>query len=591
MTRIQMPALASEQRDKQALRFMKALIAKDDQHVGMFHTIELHLTQGNFELAYNAFREILPDGVFSDTPAKIVDGFNVCLGNIKSPFLIESLPGLREDISRYRQQLHVDGDAIRFLCIKLIHLKYNDRESIFSLQQIADDGFLLDCLANDYYPDPHIEVFLTDIRRQLLLATAKELRINSEYLVLYQVLALQGYLTDYVFYQREDEAQIVASLNELVADHLSSTSCSVDEIAPLLLVMSMYQPLIDTAAAVILHEVELDQLPDYLQSGFVLTLLEPLDIDSRVASIETLGSVIEESLTVPQQFEENPFPRGGRLSYPSHIIKYRQGSRHLQDAEFNFDALDSDPLEILVAGCGTGFQPLAMAKSYENVNITGIDINRKSLACAERLSLAYGVNNVHFYQADILELADIFRAQGRRFAVVECTGVLNHLQELDAGLANLVEVLEPGGVLNLGLYSTLARACIDGIRQLQQNIRVQPDPVSIREFRREFMISNSDESLQALLSSGDFYNLLGCRDLLFNTHESSMTIPEIEQLLSRHGLAFVGFHSLDPEVDRKYQEMFPTDSNRRNLSYWHQFEHRYPDSFQGMYLFHCRKTG
>ena len=119
--------------------------------------------------------------------------------------------------------------------------------------------------------------------------------------------------------------------------------------------MSMYQPLIDTAAAVILHDVELYQLPDYLQSGFVLTLLEPLDIDSRVASIETLGSVIEESLTVPQQFEENPFPRGGRLSYPSHIIKYRQGSRHLQDAEFNFDALDSDPLEILVAGCGTGF--------------------------------------------------------------------------------------------------------------------------------------------------------------------------------------------------------------------------------------------
>ena len=575
--------------NQQTATQLQQLLNNNNQNTSEFNEALSNLVFGNFELAYNQYKRIESNFLPGEDPTPVTEGIFICLENIDNLFLVESLPRLRQDIMRYRLQSHVDGPKIRALCLRLIHMKYNSPEGAFTLQQIADDDFLMDCLANEYFGDPAIEKFLTDIRRQLLLNGSRELAINETYLPLYQALALQGYLTDYAFYCQHDETQLVDSLNEQLTNQLAVEECCLDDISVILLLLSMYMRLIDSKAQAALQGIATEQFPEYLQSIFDLTYLEPLDIEKKAAEVVTLGTINRDSLQVQQQYEETPYPRYTRLAYLQEPVSYREINPHLNDSDLNLDVLSQTPLEILVAGCGTGNQPLQIAKSCKNAKVTAVDINSKSLAFAERLKAVYSINNVQFFQADILELAKIFNARRERFQVVECVGVLHHLKNMEQGLAALNQLLVPGGVLHLGLYSKLGRANIAQIRELNATIGMQPSDSNIRQFRRKFISSKLDQSQQAILSLRDFYNTNCCRDLLFHARESCLTIPQIQNLLDQQGLQFLGFYFFSAEPVQQYKKMFPLDTKQRNLDYWHQFEQRYPDTFRLMYRFHCQK--
>ena len=56
-------------------------------------------------------------------------------------------------------------------------------------------------------------------------------------------------------------------------------------------------------------------------------------------------------------------------------------------------------------------------------------------------------------QADILHLHHL----GKEFDIIESTGVLHHMDEPMVGWKALVDLLKPGGLMKIGLYSDLAR--------------------------------------------------------------------------------------------------------------------------------------
>lgn len=547
------------------------------------------LKLGSFEIAYNQLKQLEADEIVASQLNGIRQSIYQCIESISNIFLIESIEDLRRDLIKYRELPHKNGGAILALCVKLIRFKYKDSEEVYSLQQIAEDDFLMNCLANDYYPDIDIERFLTDIRRQLLLSSVSALEINEEYLPLFQALAFQGYLTEYAFYIRDDEQEVIDALNDELGALLSAPECALDDIANLMLLLAMYQPLIASNAHPALEGLQTEQLPQHLQEIFALTYLEPLDLDSKSKKVIALGSINTRSKHVQAQYEDSPYPKYGRVNYSPNPVNYRARNRHLADKTRNFSVLDSTPLEILVAGCGTGFQPIQIAKSCENANVTAIDISRKSLAYAQRLQNAYEVSNLQLFHADILELPNIFKAKQQRFHVIECVGVLHHLEDCNAGLDALIEMLVPGGVLNLGLYSSFARAPITEIRRLNKSIGMQAEKNSMRQFRRQLMDQCTRDEFQQLFYSQDFYNLNGCRDLLFNEQERCFTIPQIEQLLKSAGLEFLGFHFQTGDAEQRYQSMFPAEKSMKNLDYWHQLETQFPNTFNKMYCFHCQK--
>ena len=57
---------------------------------------------------------------------------------------------------------------------------------------------------------------------------------------------------------------------------------------------------------------------------------------------------------------------------------------------------------------------------------------------------------------DLLSVSDL----GVLFDVIECSGVLHHMEQPADGLSALVQQLKPGGYIKLGLYSEIARKVI-----------------------------------------------------------------------------------------------------------------------------------
>jgi ubiquinone/menaquinone biosynthesis C-methylase UbiE len=241
-------------------------------------------------------------------------------------------------------------------------------------------------------------------------------------------------------------------------------------------------------------------------------------------------------------------------------------------------------IDILVAGCGTGQQSIEVAQEFPKARIVAFDLSLASLGYARRKSRELGLANIEYAQADLLELGGI----GRSFDLIEASGVLHHLADPLAGWRMLLTLLRPGGVMNVGLYSEVARRRIVAAREHIAARGYRPTAEDIRAFRMEAMQSDAGAPLRWLADSGDFYSISDCRDLLFHVQEHRFTLPQIGQFLDDNALTLIGF-DIDAAVRHRYAAQFPHDRTLTDLDSWHRFEAENPDTFLGMYQFWLQK--
>jgi hypothetical protein len=75
----------------------------------------------------------------------------------------------------------------------------------------------------------------------------------------------------------------------------------------------------------------------------------------------------------------------------------------------------------------------------------------------------------------------------------------------------------------------------------------------------------------------------GCRDLMFHVHEHRFSLPQVESMIARLGLRFLGFEFPDSGATlTRYRAKFSQDSSLEN---WHKLEQEFPDTFARMYQF------
>ena len=67
-----------------------------------------------------------------------------------------------------------------------------------------------------------------------------------------------------------------------------------------------------------------------------------------------------------------------------------------------------------------------------------------------------------------------------------------------------------------------------------------------------------------------------------------MSLLQVAAFLAEHDLEFLGF-LLPFGVLRRYEQRFPEDRSKTNLSLWHQFESENPYTFMNMYEFWVQK--
>jgi tetratricopeptide (TPR) repeat protein/SAM-dependent methyltransferase len=425
------------------------------------------------------------------------------------------------------------------------------------------------------------ERFLTCARYALLESASNKQALDRSDIAemqFYAALSRQCFVNDYVFYCDDQERLTAAACRTRL---LALLDANVAVPPLLLLAVAAYFPLHTLPdPSRLLSENQLSPVETVLRQQ----ILEPLEEQTLRADIDCLtsitGGVSEE---VRDQYEQSPYPRWVKLPFVQPLY-FNEGLRQaLRFAPFTPLPDDSAP-EALIAGCGTGSQPIIFTQRFCGVRVLAIDLSLSSLSYAKRKTRELGITNIEYAQADILKLGSI----NRTFDIIESVGVLHHLADPFIGWQILLTRLRPGGFMGLGFYSELARRHLVKAREFIAACGYASTPDDIRRFRQDLVKQHPTAEVQWLTTIPDFYSTSECRDLLFHVREHRLTLSQIERFISEHGLQFIGFE-LDPRVLQQYRARFANDAAGTNLRNWARFEAENPDTFIGMYRFWIQK--
>lgn len=454
------------------------------------------------------------------------------------------------------------------------------------LRILASDGFFCLALAKIEMAWPHLELLLTALRQRILLESCGSGDATATVMALIHSMAVQCHRNEYAWYLSADEEACLEAVEQRLRLPQAAEDSGVAPATGLLGLLLMYRSPPDLERAGLINRDQLDGQRDALQD-FVVTTLDSYARETRLAAVFAsqyqLGD--ETSSRVAGMYEENPYPR-----WTSKLPMLNPHGRPLEEV---FELVQSPawqsrptrPVQsILVAGCGTGRSPLAIAVAFPRTRVVAIDISCRSLAYAGIMAERYRVTNVEFQRRDILGLA----GWGEQFDLVESVGVIHHMRDPAAGLRGLLKCLRPGGLLRLGVYSRSGRDPIIRFRERQTQVR--SDRRALREMRHGIFEAGANGPYRDVLRFRDFYTLSGCRDLLRHEQETQFSIPELQALLKASGLTFLRFET-QPGMTEALRDLPDPDTNPFELAHWHQAELRSPSLFAGMYILYARFDG
>ena len=443
------------------------------------------------------------------------------------------------------------------------------------LAAIADDPLLLCMLQSTSVRDIGLERALTSLRAALLANTEKT--VDDSILAFCCAMAKQGFINEYVFATTpEEDAQVdrlKAALDEAISSGTEIASMQVAAFA-------MYRPLHALPGA---DTLLANKWPYVLAGVLAQQLREPaqeLALRSTIARLTAIDDAV--SLRVQQQYEENPYPRWVHVA--GHIVPTTIDN-YLHDmfptAAFT-PLAKTDALDVLVAGCGTGWYALLMAQKFQGAQVLAADLSLSSLSFAKRSTPASLAGRIDYAQGDILKLGGI----GRSFDVIDASGVLHHMADPIQGWRILLSLLRPGGFMHLGLYSELGRHDVVAARAFIAERGYGSTPDEIRRSRQDLL----ETPMASLTRFYDFFNVSECRDLLFHVQEARVTIPAIKSFLTEHSLRFLGFDFGAPSL-QKFRALFARNGwAMTDLDRWDTVETEYPDTFSGMYQLWVQKS-
>ena len=443
------------------------------------------------------------------------------------------------------------------------------------IQKLFKEELFLLILQKSLIFDRLLEKILTKLRYEILFIFLKSnnniLKENFEFII---SLSEQCFLNEYVFSQSKKEIDYI---NQLKTSFKKNKNIDELEIA----ILGCYEPLFFNLELI-------NKLSNYRSENILfndlinLQIKEPLKEKELLNSIKSLKKISNNvSIKVRKQYEENPYPRW-RYTYPNIPTKFlSQLNYQIKPNKIETNNKFDNP-EVLIAGCGTGSHVFS-TKNYLNANILAVDLSLKSLAYAKRKTKELNFKNIEFLHADILQLKKL----NKKFDIIESVGVIHHMKDPIKGLKTLLDLLEPHGLLKLGLYSEKSRQDIIRARKFIKKNKFKNTIKDIRNCRQAIIAKKNDQLLQKIPDGPDFYSTSSARDLLFHVQEHRFTLQKISKILLNLNLEFLGFdNSL---IKNKFLEVFPKDKSDISLNNWNKFETNNPDIFIGMYKFWVRK--
>ena len=490
-------------------------------------------------------------------------------------------PSLSDDLISYLKWRDVNHNDLARMITSLLKHRYRvSANAVVDLAVLAKDELFLLAMDRLIFQDAEWEVFLCDIRKYLLLNELQHPCTDN--LPLLAAFCGQAANNEYAFIESDQEINVL----EALTNQLSTADNLQGKPRPLLLA-SMYRPLEELLGPELFHQLlGSDKNQWDLEFRNIMARLFKQQTQEEAVDIKQFGNITDPvSRVVKGQYEDNPYPRWLALEHHT-PTRYSDALEAVLPGFKSPKLLSKGKLQVLIAGCGTGRHALNVARYFRDVQVLAVDISHNSLSYAQRMAKRYQLDNVEFLQADILQLEGL----GRKFDIIECSGVLHHMDDPKLGAQCLINILEPKGLLKIGLYSELARSSVVTCRDFIKRNKIVANSGGIRRLRNE-IISTKEQPDQwhEIRKSSDFYSVSGCRDLLFHVKEWRFTTNKINELCKDLSLTFLGFSSLDKNTIENYRLEFPTDKRLLNLENWNEFEDKNQQTFSSMYQFYVQK--
>mgnify|MGYP000265130066 CR=1 FL=1 len=447
-------------------------------------------------------------------------------------------------------------------------------------RQILSNQQFLNTLKDDINTDIHIELLLTSFRKKLLI---DNLVLFEQPHIYEMICALikQCINNEFVWFVSNEEKKLLSKYFNLFKEKSSSDEINWTHIA----LIAMYEPLEkllykDTTKETLLQNLE--NVPEPIKQLLDSTLS---DYEQEVAlkkSIESFGSIQRHtSRIIAKNYEDYPYPRWIKWDFPKSGQRMQRLREFFDDGELSFL---NNSFNVLVAGCGTGSKAIEYAIGYGNkAQILAIDLSAASLAYASRMAKEYQLTNIKFLQMDILDLPML----DQQFDIVECTGVLHHMQDPAAGAEAIISRVRTNGIVHISLYSELARLELAKLRE-DYNLRADMSNDDIRERRSRILQERAATIENKICLRWDFFDLYRCKDLLFHPLEHLFTIPQIGRMLDALYLEFRGLEA-PSLISTQYWTQYPSKKDLRDLKSWHNFEVKNPDAFANLYEIWAKK--
>lgn len=537
---------------------------------------------GYFYEAFLVYKNAIENNVADDD---ILKSISFALSNFAFP---RPTPGAAEILCQLLDnRLAASPEALALAAVSL--LKY-DPSIQSALSAVSDPGatpplefiaklsnvpLLLKLMSACPIPDLEFETFFTNLRLWLL-SNVQQLQQRLDVIRFQQALALQCYITEYIYAESDVEAAAVAAL-ETSLDRQADENTAPD--AANVACLASYRAL---------HRYTWSErlsVPEGLEALYAQQVTDSRLIRHFSSNLPVLRPIEDStSMRVREQYEENPYPKWSATSIPQTPFSIRDLAKSLKLRLTDERILRVGAPEILVAGCGTGKQTINLAASIRNAHVVAVDLSATSIGYAKLKTQEYGLSNIAYYQGDINDLGFL----NRKFDIVQCGGVLHHMADPLSGWKSVTEALKPGGLMNIALYSTLARRDIARIKSDNDASKAALSPEGLAEFRAG-VIAKRSRYPDYVTRSSEFYNRSMFRDLFLHVQEVCFTIGEIGEALRGLGLAFCGF-VLDERTLEKFTAINAAPQDRYDLERWQAFERENPDTFREMYQFWCQKT-
>ncbi len=202
---------------------------------------------------------------------------------------------------------------------------------------------------------------------------------------------------------------------------------------------------------------------------------------------------------------------------------------------------------VLIAGGGTGDSTVYLAEQLKDTDadIVYLDFSKNSMKIAQERAKNRGLKNITWINDSILNIPDLKLG---KFDYIQCSGVLHHLENLDAGLKALSDSLTDDGGMGIMVYAQYGRTAVyqiqDIMKMVNEGVESRQEEVKNGwEVMNNLPATNWYNRGKDLLSDHISHGDVGMYDMFLHKQDRAYTVPQIYDFVEKAKLNFVEFQS------------------------------------------------